>query len=168
MDHNSRTCPRQLALLLSLAIAVLCCRLANAKLIDITLSELVEGSDLIVYGQTAQRGSAESATDTSIVWFEPIAILKGSGLAKTQRLPICNTSNDVEAHDLSKFPGKYIVFAKSGDRCSGPIHGISSVIRVDGGIASTISIVDQPAKQARSTFLKKVRALVDAQSRERR
>jgi hypothetical protein len=135
-----------------------------AKLVYITLEELVQTSVLIAYGKSAVDADGSSARGYTVVLFEPSVVLKGVASAKDARIPICNDPDDVETYDLRSVRGPYIVFAMLSESCYAPVRGIRSVVLVNDAMALTGNIEGQPRSQAVTVFLEKVRALISSQS----
>jgi hypothetical protein len=127
---------------------------ANARLLDITLSELVQRSTFIAVGRT------EGQQSNNVVNFAPSRVLKGK---RSSHIHLCNSPDDSEAHDLSKLRGNYLVFAQASEGCFQPVHGISSVLIFDGDSVTTVAIADQPAKQSVSSLIEKVQELIESQ-----
>jgi hypothetical protein len=146
-------CGRQLRWILIAAFTTTEC--AQAKLIDITLGQLVKDSAFIAYGHSESTGN--------IVVFEPLSRLKGSPTRFSGRLEICNTPQDSESYDLRQIHGNYIFFAVQDDKCLRPVHGISSIIVVENNMARTAAISDQPRLSRLASLLHRVRALVKQQ-----
>lgn len=136
------------------------CGAALARVIDITLKELVQRSSYIAYGRSVISVANGFHEDSKKVRFQPISVLKGKRLADDQKVTICNDPHDVESYDLRVIDQPYVVFARTTDECHLPIQRLRSVVKVDGDTALTRNIADQPETQSLSVFLKKVESLV--------
>jgi hypothetical protein len=131
---------------------------ARARVTVVTLSQLVDESDTIVYGsfKLTRRSSAQSP---SYVQFTPKSVLRGKDLSVNGSITFCNSSGET-APDLSKMNGELVIFATKQTECFGLSHGNKSIIRVKAGRARTAAMDDQPLAQPLSSLLKKIRALV--------
>src|SRR6266480_1950194 len=139
-------------------IAFLCLGVDEAKMDKISLSELVRGSDLVLYGQTARHDVAPPNSDYSIAWIKPLSVLEAkNGAVGGEDLPICNLT-DTESVEFNAHPRRYVVFAKKAERCYSPIAGINSVVWVSNKMAFTERIDGQPKKQRLDAFLKEIRS----------
>jgi hypothetical protein len=140
------------------AIALLLgvCSAATARLLDVTLSELAAQSDVIVYGVVVSGNEANKGT----VVVTPRAVLKGPKRENEKGLIICNVIGNTESLDLRSVHRPLVIFARNNQDCLMPVHGISSTIVVNKGLAATASIVDQPNQQPISEFLKRIRHIV--------
>ena len=152
--------PRHLTRFLSISFVLIAWSgAALAKLTNISLAELVEGSTVIAYGRSVTDGKS-----SPLVVFQTETLLKGPREAAQKTLRICNDPADVESYDLSKVSEPYVVFATGGKDCYTPIHGLRSVVQVREGIALTGNISDQPQEQPVTAFIKKVSQLVEHQA----
>jgi hypothetical protein len=134
------------------------CSAATARLLDINLSELVAQSDVIVYGQVVNGNEGDK--DTVLV--TPRAVLKGMKRENEKGFTICNIVGNTESLDLRSVHRPLVIFGRKNEDCLMPVHGISSTIVVDKGLAATASIVDQPDQQPISEFLKRIRQIVSS------
>jgi hypothetical protein len=132
------------------------CSAATARLLDINLSQLVAQSDVIVYGLVVSGNEGNKGT----VIVTPKAVLKGAKLENEKGFIICNVVGKTESLDLRSVHRPLVIFASKNQDCLMPIHGISSTIIVNKGLAATASIVDQPNQQSISEFLRKIRRMV--------
>jgi hypothetical protein len=139
---------------------LLCSGLALAELIPITLAGLLKEASVVAYGSSVRR--SDTSASSSIVWFQPVSMLRGESLAKGEAIKICNDPTDSESYDLRQFDEPYIVFAKKGNDCYVPVHRMSSIVPVSNGTAATWRIQGEPEKQPLSAFLKKVTSLIGA------
>jgi hypothetical protein len=129
---------------------------AVARLIDITLPQLVGESTVIAYGHTVN--GAQHAPNT--VMFEPIAILKGEAEVKGKAFIVCQTRITAENFELSKVKDAYILFASKEGACYSPVHAMASTILVVDDQAKVGAIIDQPEVQPVTEFLNKIQKLV--------
>jgi hypothetical protein len=134
---------------------------ADAKVTVVTLSQLVDESDTIVYG-SFQLTSRANAQSSSYVPFTPKSVLRGKDLSVNGSITFCNFSGE-KAPDLSKMKGTLLIFATKQTECFGLSHGNKSIVRVKAGRARTAAMDDQPEAQPLSSLLKKIRALVAKQ-----
>ena len=133
------------------------CSAAMARLLDVSLSELVAQSDVIVYGVVVNENGKNQGT----VAITPKTVLKGAKGEDEKRFIVCNIVGNTESLDLREVHQPVVVFAKKNEDCLMPVHGISSTIVVNKGLAATASIVDQPTQQSISEFLKRIRRIVN-------
>lgn len=138
-----------LVMALRICALILAAAYAHARLLDIKLADLVKKSELIAYGETTTTVSTPSR-----VSFRPREILKGK--PPSGEIVLCNEPHNVESYDLRTMKVPYVVFAANEGDCYRPVHGASSIIEVDDGIARTVSIIDQPDGQPLQTFLEKI------------
>lgn len=131
---------------------------ARARVSVVTLSQLVDESDTIVYG-SFQLTSRSSAQSPSYVQFTPKSVLRGKDIAISGSITFCNSSGE-KAPDLSKLKGMLVLFATKQTECFGLSHGNKSIVRVKAGRARTATMDDQPEAQPLASLLKKIRALV--------
>ena len=135
---------------------------AHAKLASVELMQLVEESTFIAYGKTQKVDRETLGKRGYVVRFKPEVILKNTQNEHWELVPLCNDLDDVESYDLRTYKEPYIIFAsKQHAPCLFPVWGMYSVIATEGGQALTSSIYGQPKKQALSTFMDKIRTLVD-------
>jgi hypothetical protein len=134
---------------------------AHAKVTVVTLSQLVDESDTIVFG-SFKSSSRATAPSPSFVQFIPRSVLRGKDLSVNGSISFCNSSGET-APDLSKMKGEFVLFATKRLECFGLPHGNKSIVRVKAGRARTAAMDDQPQAQPISSLLKKVRALVAKQ-----
>jgi hypothetical protein len=132
---------------------------AHARVTVVTLSQLVDESDTIVYGSFKLTPRAAAAQSESFVSFIPKSILRGQGIAVNEPIALCNTSGE-RVPDLSKMTGTLVIFATKQLECFGLAHGNKSIIRVKAGRARTGAMDDQPEAQPLKTLLNKIRVLV--------
>jgi hypothetical protein len=134
---------------------------AHAKVTVVTLSQLVDESDTIVYGsfKLASRASPQSP---SFVPFIPKSILRGKDLSAHGSITFCNQSGE-KSPDLSRMTGTVVIFATKQLECFGLAHGNKSIIRVKAARARTAAMDDQPEAQSLASLLKKIHALVAKQ-----
>lgn len=124
---------------------------AQARLLDIKLADLVEKSDFIAFGESTSTTSTPSR-----VSFRPKQVLKGKAAVNGGEIILCNEPDNIESYDLRTMKGAYVVFAAPKNDCYQPVHGASSIIEVEDGIARTVSIIDQPSSQPLHTFFEKI------------
>ena len=134
---------------------------AHAKVTVVTLSQLVDESDTIVYG-SFKLTSRSSAQSPSYLQFSPKSVVRGKDLSVNGSITFCNLSGE-KTPDLSKMNGTLVIFATKQTECFGLSHGNKSIIRVKAGRARTAAMDDQPQAQPLSSLLKKIRALVAKQ-----
>jgi hypothetical protein len=128
---------------------------AHAKVTVITLSQLVDESDTIVYGsfKLTSRASAQ------FVSFIPKSILRGKDLSVNRSMTFCNQSGE-RSPDLAKITGSVVIFATKQLECYGLSYGNRSIVRVKSDRARTAAMDDQPQAQPLNLLLKKISALV--------
>ena len=134
----------------------------DAKIAARTLAELVNGSDLILYGETTPHVLPPLESDYGIVWFKPLFVIKGSPSSGQADIPVCEQSQYVDTIDLHKYPGAYVVFANHTRRCYAPSAGYISLIPINEGIARTAAIDGEPETEPVRQFVKKIRKLMKA------
>jgi hypothetical protein len=133
---------------------------SEAKVAYISLDELVQEADLVLYGQTTQHTGTPSKT---VAWMKPLAVLKNKKAVATGKdVPVCN-GGDTESVDFNAYPGSYVVFVSKEGDCYSPIAGIRSVVLIRDQVALTARIQGQPERQTLDAFLKEIRALVGSQ-----
>lgn len=142
-------------LLSGLAIPAL--GLASLKII--TLSELVQKSDLIARGHL-QRVSPESPRSSGVASMHPISVLKGEVAKGENEIPLCNGRVDSENPDLATLAGDYVAFVAKRGRCFYLVWGWDSLIAIRADQAHTSGIEDQPIEQPVEDFLRKIRSLL--------
>ena len=137
-----------------------------AKATNVTLSELIMQSQLIVDGHVVASTKFQSSVpSTGWVRFEASHVLKGQASIRGGVVPLCNSRPNGEWPDMSTLAGENILFlARHGD-CFNLSHDYRSLANVHGGQISTVTISDQPSAQPLDVFVRKVRALVSEQSR---
>jgi hypothetical protein len=136
---------------------IVVCAPLSAKVIDITLAELVQKSELVACGRTAKPAKKRAE---STVLFSPITVLKGQQIVRDQKIYLCKMPASSESYDLSTIEEDYIVFASLDGRCYRPVHWISSIIMAKDDLVKTSAIADQPEYQALSDFIQKIQDLV--------
>jgi len=153
--------PSRLTVLVFASIVIAVTNAVSAKVVRTTLEELVEKSELVLYGVTTRHeGGQPAAADGSIVWFKADVLLKApQGLANGD-VAICEESSQRDTIDLRTYPGAYVVFASERGDCFSPVAGYKSLIPVSEGIAQTVSIDEQPKAERLDVFLAKVRNLI--------
>lgn len=134
---------------------------ARARVTVVTLSQLVDESDTIVYG-SFKLTSRPHAQSPSYVQFTPKSVLRGKDISANGSITFCNSSGE-KAPDLSKMTGTLVIFASKQTECFGLSHGNKSIVRVKAGRARTAAMDDQPEAQPLVSLLKKIRALVAKQ-----
>jgi hypothetical protein len=146
----------------TIALLLSFCFVATARLLDITLAELVARSDVIVYGVVVNEPESKSHAVVVV----PKAVLKGNIRANEDAFVVCNVVGDSESIDLNSVRRPLVVFAKRTPECLVPVHGITSTIVVRDGIAATAAIVDQPSRQSVADFLEKVKQITSSEQRK--
>src|SRR5260370_19951003 len=101
----------------------------EAKLTKINLVELAVGSTFVAYGRSIPTPTNDSTGKSSIVWFQPISILRGKNLVGGKRVPLCNTPNDIKSYDLRTLNEPYVVFSKPAVHFYLPVHHLRSVMQ---------------------------------------
>jgi hypothetical protein len=114
--------------------------------------ELVEQASIIAIGQT----TAPVEADGSVVIFKSTTMLKGE-IGPQHTIRLCNKERGSEWFDLRDIRQTYVVFASRDGDCFAPVHGISSVILIEGRNVRTSSILDQPETQPVQAFVTKIR-----------
>ena len=148
------------------AACVLLAGLAHAMATLVTLPELIQKSQVIVYGHLDERTERSSPGASTWLQFRPLQVLKGSSSVRNGTIALCNSRPPQgEWADLSKLSGDTILFLTSTDgACLDVSHSYRSVVAVLDGHASTVTIKDQPKAQPLELFLKNVRTLVSKQA----
>ena len=137
--------------------------LALSRMTDVTLLELINQSDVIVFGHISSTATSDSRVASGPVRFEVLSMLKGAHTFGPGKIALlCNPHNNSELPDLSKLNGNTVVFLSTGKDCFALSHGYVSVVQVAGGRASTYAIKDQPQSQSWKSFLHQVRAIVSS------
>jgi hypothetical protein len=131
----------------------------SAKVMDITLAELVKKSEVIYYGHSIVTSTSVQKEYKDTILFKPISVLKGQG-DKDQKIHLCKMAASSESYDLAAIKENYIVFAAKDGSCYRPVYLYKSVIKVEGDLAQTWGIDDQPENQPLSQFLEKIQFLV--------
>lgn len=131
---------------------------AHAKVTVVTLSQLVDESDTIVYGSFEARSKA-AAQSPSFVQFIPKSLLRGKDISAGKSITFCNQSGE-RSPDLSRMTGSVVLFANKQLECYALSHGDKSIIRVKAGHARTAAMDDQPQAQPLKVLLKKIATLV--------
>jgi hypothetical protein len=149
------------AALTTVLCGLLCLASANARVRVVTLSQLVDESDTIVYG-SFKLTSRASAQSPAFVQFIPKATLRGKDLSVNGSLTFCNASGE-KWPDLSRITGTLVIFANKQLECFGLSYGNKSIVRVKAGRARTGAMDDQPEAQPINVLLKKISVLVAKQ-----
>ena len=133
----------------------------EAKIARTALAELVQQSDVILYGETARHVATPPESDYATIWFKATSLPKKLRGLDFGDVPVCDEVMLRDTIDLRKFPGAYIVFARANRRgCFSPVAGYKSLIPVQDGVAQTLNIDGEPDTQPLSTFLNKVLEMV--------
>lgn len=130
----------------------------RASLKIVTLSELVQKSDVIARGSLSATPSA--GNKVGVASLKIVSVIKGKTDAAKGDIPLCNTDVDSEHPDLAKVVGDYVVFAVRKGECFHLVWGYDSLVAVRNGRASTAGIDDQPSDQPIEQFLERIRLLV--------
>jgi hypothetical protein len=128
----------------------------QAKLIGMTLRELVHSSEFVAYGHTLP----DPTSGPSAVWFHPTEVLTSGSANLGERVLLCNAPQEVESYDLRMLSESYVVFANKDKGCYKPVRGIISVIQVDRGLAKTFNLIGQPPEQEIGKLLAETRTLI--------
>jgi hypothetical protein len=132
---------------------------AVASLKIITLSEMVQKSDVIAQGHLRAASTGDRPA-VGVASLQVLSVLKGKELTGQSAIPLCNQDVDSEHPDLAKLAGDYVMFvAKKGD-CFYLVWGWDALIVVRSGRAHTAGIEDQPTDQPIEQFLSKIHSLV--------
>jgi hypothetical protein len=134
---------------------------AFAKLFEINLEDLVNESTLIALVRPMGKApNSHLESPRTAVSFEMISVLKGGSFGKGDQIQLCNHPREVESYNLEEIDEEFMVFAKPGEGCFQPILGYRSFVMMEGDVAVTGNIVDQPERQGAEAFLKKVKSLI--------
>jgi hypothetical protein len=133
-----------------------------AKTTAVTLSELVQESSVIVYGQIDRGASLPPGSASSWVPFNASRIVKGDSSLDKEPMFLCNLPPAMREYpDVSKLTGKLVLFLSAKkNSCFDFSHTVKSVVEVHADQAETIVINDQPETQSLELFLRKLRKLV--------
>lgn len=137
----------------------------EAKVVRTTLDELVEQSELVMYGVTTHQ-EAQAERDQSIVWFKANSLLKAPKGLPGGDIPICEDSARRDTVNLREYSGAYVVFASMRGHCFSPVAGYKSLIPVNEGVARTLNIDEQPRTEPLEVFLAKIRKLLSSESKK--
>jgi hypothetical protein len=155
---------RQLLAAAIAAVLLMGSHAAFAKLFEIDLKDLVNESTLIALVRPIGKAPNPSPESTRIaVSFKMISVLKGASLGKGDQIQLCNHPQEIESYNLEDIDEEFMVFAKPGAGCFQPILGYRSFVMMEGGVAVTGNIADQPERQGAGAFLKKVKSLISIQ-----
>jgi hypothetical protein len=148
------------AMLLAVPLAALLVtpEIALGRLIDTTLEEIVSRAPIILHGET------RNSSTPGRVPFVVKTVLKSPSPLGMKTVALCNDAQDVEAYDLSKSIGEYIVFVQEDGKCFKPVYGIRSVFAIKDGIANTATLEHQPEHQPVPQFERKIRKLINNKS----
>src|ERR1051326_7085131 len=138
-----------------------------AKTTAVTLSELVQQSSVIIYGEIDSAGSSLPGASASWVPFKASQVIKGDPSLTKGAIFLCNSPPPMREYpDVSKLRGNLVLFlsSKKGG-CFDFSHTVKSVVEVHDDKAATVVIDDQPDTQSLKAFLKKLRNLVAKQSK---
>jgi hypothetical protein len=132
------------------------CIPASARLIDMTLPEVVAKSSVIVYGHTLK--GAKHPPNTVI--FEPIRFIKGEKEVNGKAFLVCQKEIFPEGFDLSRLADNYVLLASREGNCFSPVHYMASTILVVNDQAEAGIIMGEPEFQPLEVFLSKILKLV--------
>jgi len=151
---------------LVLAAFVLFAGVVHAMATLITLPELIQKSQVIVYGHLDEGTERSSSARSTWLRFKVVQVLKGTSSVRDGTVVLCNSRPPQgEWADLSKLPGDSILFLTSTDgTCFDVSHSYRSVVAISDGQASTVTIKDQPKEQPVNLFLQKVLTVVSKQA----
>jgi hypothetical protein len=142
-----------------LLCALIAPSLADAKATIVTLYELTEESQVVVYGHMNVAQESSSIPSTARLQFKAAQVLKGGTSVLDATVPLCNRRPNTEWPDLAKLAGDAVLFlVRSGD-CFNLSHNYRSVVKVSGDRAATGEIKGQPEEQSLDKFLEMVRKL---------
>jgi hypothetical protein len=147
------------------AACVLLSGVVHAMATLVTLPELIQKSQVIVYGHLDQSIERSSSPVAPWLRFKTLQVLKGTSSVKDGIVVLCNSRPPQgEWADLSKLSGDSILFLTSKDgACFDVSHSYRSVVAIRDGQASTVTIKGQPKEQPLELFLQNVRTLVSKQ-----
>jgi hypothetical protein len=132
----------------------------------VTLPQLIQKSQVIVYGHLDESAERSSSPVATWLRFKALQVLKGTSSVQDGIVVLCNSRPPQgEWADLSKLSGDSILFLTSKDgACFDVSHSYRSVVAIRDGQASTVAIKDQPKEQSLESFLQNVRTLVSKQA----
>jgi hypothetical protein len=139
-------------------LELLCLGAAEPKATNITLAELVQKSDVVVFGHFV----SSNGTDREGIPFVPESVLKGS--PKINGVIFFCDVHAEEYPDLSKMEGTSVIFAVRSQHCLNLSHAERSIVYVESETVNTVEINGQPDFQPIKEFLRKIRALVTEQA----
>jgi hypothetical protein len=131
-----------------------------ASMTAITLSQLVQRSEVIVVAHKAPTSASAVRDKNGIVLFEITNLLKGDASINGHDILLCNPNNNSEWPDLSKAQGEAVFFVSRMGNCFSPIHGYRSEVGIQNETAWTAVIKEQPERQPATEFIQKIRSLV--------
>jgi hypothetical protein len=139
----------------------------QAKIAPVTLSDLVEKSQAIVYGHAVAAGDSSQSKDTTLVTFEVSKVLKGAASLTSRQMILCNSPPPmVDYPDLSKLGGDNVIFlVERPSGCFGLTRGYKSIVPIRDNRALTQALEHQPKDQELKLFLQKVSFLVSSTRR---
>jgi hypothetical protein len=141
-----------------LLCALLASSHADSKATVVTLLELIEESQLIIYGHLDIANSPPVFSPTRLR-FTAVQLLKGRTSAREDIVLLCNRRPNAEWPDLSKLAGDAVLFLVQSGDCYNLSHNYRSVVKVHGDRATTGAIKDQPDEQTVDEFLQKLRMI---------
>lgn len=161
-SSNSRAFTRLAVLPMCFLALTISSGLAYAKVINVTLEDLVKKSDVIVYGHLNRVAIGKSLSSPPAVNFDAQLVLKGRSIASVGVVSLCNIRTESsDRDDLSHLGGDFILFLSKKGQCLDLSHGYRSVIDVEQGNAVTGTIEDQAENQPLRAFLAKVENIAD-------
>ena len=163
---NQSTKKRVLAALVPASIVLAATSTLEAKVVRTTLDELVEQSELVMYGVTTIHQVDQAARDESIVWFKAQSLLKAPKDLPSGDIPICEDSARRDTINLREYAGAYVVFATKRGHCFAPVAGYKSLIPINEGVARTLDIDEQPRTEPLDVFFAKIRKLLSSVERK--
>jgi len=148
------------------AACVLLAGVVHAMATLVTLPELIQKSQVIVYGHLDESTKRSSSAASTWLQFKTLQVLKGSSSVRDGTIALCNSRPPQgEWADLSKLSGDSILFLTSKDgACFDVSHSYRSVVAIRDDQASTVTIKGQPKEQPLELFLQNVRTLVSKQA----
>ena len=136
-----------------------------AKPGNVTFSELVRHSPVIVFGRLETEGSSVPQPGSGWVTFKSLQVLRGDSSLGGRDIQLCNSPPPMREYpDLSKLTGEVVLFLsaeKAG--CFEYSYTTISVAGARDGRVDTAAMADQPMSLSWDEFLKKLRKLIAKQ-----
>jgi hypothetical protein len=133
--------------------------IVEAKLLPISLEQLVREADVIFVGRVQGAGGPVDPESDFRVPFVVEAVLKGAA-SQDGRAYLCEYRPDSEWPILASLKTSHLIFAKRVGGCLILSSGSRSTIPIIEGVARTSAIAGQPLEQKSPAFEMKIHKLV--------